>query len=139
MRGEFIDVGGRRLYYYAAGTRGTGVPILLIHGFPTSSRLWHSVARDFPDGHRLVIVDLPGYGRSELGTADATCTAHAEALRGLLDDLGIARACVAGHGTGGGIAQRLAVAAPDRVSHLALIDSAAFGVTTGMVNGGSGS
>ena len=36
MRGEFVDVGGTRLYYYAAGTRGAGEPIVLIHGFRTS-------------------------------------------------------------------------------------------------------
>ncbi len=129
MRGEFIDVGGRRLYYYAAGTRGTGVPLVLVHGFPTSSRLWHSVARDFPDGHRLVILDLPGFGRSEPGPEDATCTTHAEALLACLDDLGIERACLVGHGTGGAVVQRLTVQAPARVSHLALLDSAAFGAT----------
>ena len=128
MRGEFVDVGGRRIYYYAAGSRGTGVPVVLLHGFPTSSRLWHLVARDFPDGHRLVVVDLPGYGRSELGDLDADCTAQAEALLRLLDDLRIPRACLAGHGAGGGVAQRLAVAHPDRVSPLALLDTAAFGV-----------
>lgn len=128
MRGEFIDVGGRRLYYYAGGTRGSGVPTVLVHGFPTSSRLWHSVVRDFPDGHRLIIVDLPGFGRSELGSGEADCASQARALRALLDDLQVERACFAGHGTGGGIVQRLAVDAPARVSHLALLDSNAFGL-----------
>lgn len=128
MRGEFVDIGAQRLYYYAAGTRGQGVPLVLVHGFPTSSRIWHAVARDFPDGHRLVVVDLPGFGRSELGSGEATCSEHAEALRLLLDDLRIDRACLVGHGMGGGIVQRLAVAHAERVSHLALLDSAAFGV-----------
>lgn len=127
MRGEFVDVGGRRLYYYASGTRGDGVPVILLHGFPTSSRLWHAVVRDFPPGHRLVVCDLPGYGRSESGPAALDCAALADAIMGLLDDLRIARACLIGHGIGGGIAQVLAVRAPARVSHLMLIDSAAFG------------
>lgn len=128
MRGEFVDLAGKRLYYYAAGTRGTGVPIVLVHGFPTSSRLWHSVARDFPDGHRLVIVDLPGFGRSEADNGPLDCATHAQALRALLDDLRIDRACLVGHGMGGGVVQRLAVDSPERVSHLALLDSAAFGI-----------
>lgn len=122
-----MDVGGRRLYYYAAGTRGDGVPVILLHGFPTSSRLWHAVVRDFPPGHRLVVCDLPGYGRSEAGPEDLDCAALADAVMGLLDDLRIARACLVGHGIGGGIAQTVAVRAPARVSHLALVDSAAFG------------
>ena len=43
MRGEFLDVGGARLYCYAAGSRGAGEPIVLLHGFPTSSHLWSRV------------------------------------------------------------------------------------------------
>ena len=142
MRGEFVDVGGLRLYYYAAGSkkRSAGVPVVLIHGFPTSSRLWHAVARDFPDGHRLVVLDLPGYGRSDApgnGRPPAanqrgasvrrpTCASHANAVLGAMDQLGIARACVVGHGLGGGVAQAIAVDAPQRVSHLALVSSVAF-------------
>lgn len=129
MRGEFVDVGGMRLYYYAAGTRGAGEPVVLLHGFPTSSRLWHAVARDFTPGHRLVIVDLPGYGRSDPPTpARTSCGAHAAAVLALLDDLGIARAVIVGHGVGGGVAQAFAIQWPDRVAALALVSSAGFGV-----------
>jgi len=128
MRGEFVDVGGSRLYYYAAGSRGAGDPVVLIHGFPTSSRLWHAVTRDFLAGHRLVIVDLPGFGRSDPPTAPADCGTHADAIRALMDDLGIAHAVIVGHGLGGGVAQALAIRWPERVSALALVSSAAFGV-----------
>jgi pimeloyl-ACP methyl ester carboxylesterase len=129
MRGEFVDVGGMRLYYYAAGTRGAGDPVILLHGFPTSSRLWHAVARDFTPGHRLVIVDLPGYGRSDPPTpARTSCGAHAAAILALLDNLGIQRAVMVGHGIGGGVAQAFAIQWPDRLSALALVSSSGFGV-----------
>ena len=129
MRGEFVDVGVTRLYYYAAGTRGVGDPVVLIHGFPTSSRLWHAVVRDFPPGHRLVVVDLPGFGRSEAASgARAGCGAHAAAIHALLDDLIIERAAIVGHGLGGGVAQAFAVQWPTRVSALALVSSAGFGL-----------
>ncbi len=129
MRGEFVDIGGRRLYYYAAGTRGAGDPVVLLHGFPTSSRLWHSVVRDFPDGHRLVVVDLPGYGRSDPCAADeSTVGGHAAALRALLDDLQVERGCLVGHGLGGAVTQAIAVQWPERVSSLGLVSSAGFGV-----------
>jgi pimeloyl-ACP methyl ester carboxylesterase len=127
MRGEFLDLSGARLYYYAAGTRGAGVPVVFLHGFPTSSHLWSDVVPLMPPGHRLVVVDLLGYGRSDRpGSREVDVRSHAERVIELFDELRIQRACVVGHGIGGGIAQSLAVRHPQRVSHLCLIDSVAF-------------
>jgi pimeloyl-ACP methyl ester carboxylesterase len=127
MRGEFLDLSGARLYYYAAGTRGAGVPVVFIHGFPTSGHLWADVISLMPPGHRLVVVDLLGYGRSDRPECRAVdVRGHATRMIELLDELRIERACVVGHGIGGGIAQSLAVRAPERVSHLCLLDSVAF-------------
>lgn len=127
MRGEFVDVGGARLYYYAAGTRGTGEPVLFLHGFPTSSHLWREVVPRMPQGHRVIVVDLLGYGRSDrpLGR-DVSIKGHADRVVSLLDLLGIKYASVVGHDVGGGIAQYLAVRHPTRVARLALVNSVAF-------------
>lgn len=127
MRGEFLDLSGARLYYYAAGTRGAGAPVVFIHGFPTSSHLWSDVVPLMPHGHRLVVLDLLGYGRSDRPLyRGVDIRAHAARIVELLDELRIRRACIVGHGIGGGIAQSLAIRHPERVSHLALIDSVAF-------------
>ena len=127
VRGEFVDVGGVRLYYYAAGTRGAGEPVVFLHGFPTSGHLWREVIEQMPAGHRIVVVDLLGYGRSDPpGGRALTLHAHAQRVVGLLDALGITSACIVGHDLGGGIAQSLALDWPARVSRLALVDSVAF-------------
>ncbi|HEV8499008.1 MAG TPA: alpha/beta fold hydrolase [Gemmatimonadaceae bacterium] len=127
MRGEFLDLGGARIYYYAAGTRGAGVPVVFLHGFPTSSHLWGDVVPLMPRGHRLVVIDLLGYGRSDRPMSHAVdIAAHAERTVALFDELRIERACVVGHGIGGGIAQTVAVRHAVRVSHLCLIDSVAL-------------
>lgn len=127
MRGEFIDVGGVRLYYFAAGTRGAGEPIVLLHGFPTSSHLWSDLVPLLPDGHRVVVVDLLGYGRSDSPIAhDLSIRGHARRVLSLMDALGIDVAALVGHDLGGGIAQALAVDYPNRVSRLCLCDSVAF-------------
>lgn len=127
MRGEFVDVGGVRIYYYAAGVRGGGEPIVFVHGFPTSSHLWGGVVPLVPKGHRVVVVDLLGFGRSDPpGGADLSLRGHAERLVGLLDALRINYATIVGHDMGGGIAQVLAVHHPTRVARLCLIDSIAF-------------
>ena len=127
MRGEFIDLNGARLYYYAAGTRGAGEPVVLIHGFPTSGHLWTEVVPHVPAGHRVVVLDLLGFGRSDRPRArPVTVSAHADRTIQLFDALGIDRACVVGHDAGGGIAQSMAVRYPERVSRLCLVDSVAF-------------
>jgi pimeloyl-ACP methyl ester carboxylesterase len=125
VRGEFVDSDGVRLYYYAAGTRGSGEPVIFIHGFPTTSHLWSPVVPLVPPGHRVVVLDLLGYGRSDPpGTAELSLRAHGNRVVMLLDALGIERAAVVGHDIGGGIAQSLAVNHAARVSRLCLINSA---------------
>src|SRR5512133_480020 len=129
VRGEFLDLSGARLYYYAAGTRGAGVPVVFIHGFPTSSHLWGDVIPHIPAGHRIVVLDLLGFGRSDRPLTRAVdAQAHAARTVELLDELRINRACIVGHGMGGGIAQILGERYSARVSHLCLVDSVGLDV-----------
>jgi len=128
VRGEFLDLDGARIYYYAAGTRGAGNPVVFLHGFPTSGHLWGDVVPLMPQGHRLVVLDLLGFGRSDRPTKHKMdVRAHADRVIAVLDELKIREACVVGHGVGGGIAQSIAVRHPGRVSHVCLVDSVAFG------------
>jgi 2-hydroxymuconate-semialdehyde hydrolase len=129
MRGEFVDVGAARLYYYAAGTRGAGDPLILMHGLFTSSHLWAGVVACLPLGHRTVILDHLGHGRSDPPPrgADLGIAGHAARTVALLDALGVRRACLVGHGLGAEVAQLVAIRHPDRVTRLALINGAALG------------
>lgn len=130
MRGEFVEVGDHRLYYYAAGTRGQGDPIILIHGFPSTSHLWSNLVSLLPAGHRVVVPDLLGCGRSDPGERDdLSIGGHGARMVGLMDALGIARACLVGHHMGACVAIRVAADAPQRVSHLALLHPLAGDVT----------
>ena len=127
MRGEFLDLAGHRLYYYAAGTRGAGEPVLFLHGFPTSSYLWNDVVRLMPEGHRLIVLDQLGFGRSDRPDgASVSVSAHAQRALAVLDALQVPRVCLVGHDLGGAVAQWIAVHAPHRVTHLALISSVGF-------------
>ncbi|MEX2153164.1 MAG: alpha/beta hydrolase [Gemmatimonadaceae bacterium] len=127
MRGEFLDLNGVRLYYYAAGSRGAGEPIVLLHGFPTSGHLWREVVPLLPWGHRVVVLDLLGFGRSDPASSGGVdLRSHADRVVAVLDHLGINFACLVGHDIGGGIAQVVAVRHPHRVSRLCLVSSVAF-------------
>src|SRR5256885_15490995 len=125
MRGEFVDLNGVQLYYYAAGTRGAGEPVVFLHGFATSGHLWSEVVPLVPAGHRAVVVDLLGYGRSDRpGTNDVSVLGHAARLAQLFDALRIERAGLVGHDMGAAVAEAFAIMHPARVSHVCLVSSA---------------
>ncbi len=127
MRGEFVDLDGVRLYCYAFGHRGAGHPIVLVHGSFTSSHLWQDVLPRLPKGHRVLVLDLLGHGRSDPpgtgpGAAGMTVAAHAARLDQLLDVMGVQEVMLVGHGMGAAVAARVAHERPARIAHLMLVN-----------------
>ena len=121
---QLATVDGQEIAYRRAGE---GVPLLLLHGIPTSSRLWDSVAAELAEGFDVLAPDMLGYGESaKPADQDVSMAAQAALVPKLLDALGVDRALVVGHDLGGAVAQLLAVDAPERVSGLVLIDSVSF-------------
>jgi len=121
MRGEFVDLDDTRLYCFASGTRGVGEPIVLIHSAFTSSHLWRDLLPRLPKGHRVLVVDLLGHGRSDHPTgADFSTHAHARRIMALLTVLGVEPACIVGHGVGAAVAASLALQAPEYLTRLLL-------------------
>jgi pimeloyl-ACP methyl ester carboxylesterase len=100
---------------------GDGRPVLLLHGFPDSGRLWrHQVPALAGAGFRVIVPDLRGYGRS--GKPEAVEAYSIPVLAGdviaILDSLGVSSAHVVGHDWGAGLAWALASLAPGKVDHL---------------------
>lgn len=123
MRGEFVDLGGARVYCYAFGSRGAGEPIVLVHGAFTSSHLWQDLLPRLPKGHRVLVLDLLGHGRSDPPRlAQMTLAGHAERLAALLDVMGVSAATLVGHGFGAAISARVAMMHPARVTRLGLVN-----------------
>lgn len=125
MRGEFVELDGDRLYYFAAGTRGQGCPVVFLHGFPTTSHLWQEVVPLVPPGRRVVVMDQLGCGRSVAAPgADLGIPSQARRTLRLLDALRIECASLVTHGIGALIATELARQARGRVSDLLLVNPA---------------
>lgn len=104
---------------------GDGEPILLVHGFPLSGRLWDAVARGLGEGYRIIVPDLRGHGRSR-ATPAATMRDYAEDLAAILDRIGEARPVVlAGMSMGGYVAFEFCRLHPDRVRALVLTNTRA--------------
>jgi pimeloyl-ACP methyl ester carboxylesterase len=122
VRGEFVDCDGVRLHCHAAGTRGRGAPVVLLHGAFTSSHLWEAVVPRLPAGHRVLLVDLAGHGRSDPPPRHAPTVAHHATLVGaLLRVLGVERATLVGHDLGAAVAATLAHTHPEAVAQVVAV------------------
>jgi pimeloyl-ACP methyl ester carboxylesterase len=102
-----------------------GTPIVLLHGFGTSSFLWRDVAPEIAAArHTAIAIDLLGYGESDrpLDT-DFGIAAQVEYLERALTALRVPRADVVGVDLGGAIALRLAATRRERVGHLILVNT----------------
>lgn len=113
-----VETGGVGIEYEVTGE---GRPVILLHGFPDSGRVWrHQVPALVQAGFQVIVPDLRGYGRSDK-------PAEVEAYRrellvgdvlAVLTDAGAERAHVVGHDWGAGLAWATALMAPGRVDHL---------------------
>ncbi|MFZ5817292.1 MAG: alpha/beta fold hydrolase [Bacillota bacterium] len=120
-----VQIGAYSLFCRQWGTEGPVV--VLIHGIPTHSYLWHHVTADLSRNCRVIAVDLLGYGNSSPAPAEElTLPRQAAHILALLDRLGIAQAHFVGHDLGGGIVQILAIHHPERVLSLAITDGVCF-------------
>ena len=114
---DFCCADGGRLRYAAAGR---GEPVLLVHGFGLDRRLWDPQSPALGVRHRVIRPDLRGYGESSLPTGPYS---HADDLLALLAAQGAAPAHVVGLSMGGAVALGLALARPEAVRSLTLVDS----------------
>jgi haloacetate dehalogenase len=106
-------------------TAGEGPPVLLLHGYPQTSLMWHAVAPALAGAHTVVLVDLPGYGRSSApleGPMRYAKRRMAADVAAVMGALGHSRFAVVGHDRGARVGYRLALDAPERVSALAVLD-----------------
>ena len=100
---------------------GEGRPVVLLHGFPDSGRLWrHQVPALADAGFRVIVPDLRGYGASDKpeGVDHYNMLLLAADVGAVLDAEGIHDAHVVGHDWGAALAWVIAAVAPDRVDHL---------------------
>jgi 2-succinyl-6-hydroxy-2,4-cyclohexadiene-1-carboxylate synthase len=101
--------------------RGRGPAVLLLHGFTGSMAAWDALAPLLAERHRVLLVDLPGHGRTHLPDPDlATVERSAADLAALLADLDAVPAGVLGYSLGARVALRLAIAHPEAVGRLVL-------------------
>ena len=121
-----VERDGVRLHTRAGGA---GSPLLLLHGHPQSMAMWHKVLPALMARHRVVLMDLRGYGDSSRPTADAQHRNHSKREMALdaivvMRAHGFERFDVLAHDRGARVAHRLAVDHPQALQRLMLLDIA---------------
>ena len=121
---RYATVQGHRVRYWEAGA---GPAVVLVHGLANSVITWRknveALGRDF----RVIALDLPGHGLSDMPKVRFDLPAGAAFVASFLDEVGVERAHLAGNSMGGAVALELALARPERTVSLTLADSAGLG------------
>ena len=105
---------------------GEGPAVVLIHGLGASWQSWLENIPELARDHRVVAMDLPGFGYSEMPREDISIELYSTWTAELLDALGIESAAVVGNSMGGFVGADLAIRYPARVQRLAVVSAAIF-------------
>jgi len=108
--------------YRDLGPRGAPV-VVLLHGSPGSLQDFTALGEDLAAERRVIVPDLPGFGRSQKRIPDYSAQAHADYLAQLLDSLSIERAHLVGFSMGGAVALEFAEASRSRIASISLISA----------------
>jgi pimeloyl-ACP methyl ester carboxylesterase len=127
-RSRYLVVAGERMRVVERGS--VGPRLLLVHGYASNAQAWRGVIDRLDGRFRMAAIDLVGFGwSSRRPSLPLTGDAYAERLAGVLDTLDWPTAHLAGQSWGGGLAQRLAAAHPDRVDRMVLVATVDPGAT----------
>ena len=118
---RYAEIDGSRICYI---DEGQGPALLMVHGLGGSLSNWAPTIEHFKRSHRVIALDLPGFGKSVGGCCDCTVEGFAGAIRGLLANLGIDKVSIAGNSLGGLITLHLTLDHPDLVENVILVDTA---------------
>lgn len=105
---------------------GSGIPVVLLHGYLESSEVWNGFEKKLTSKFRVISIDLPGHGLSDVYGETHTMEFMATAIKELLDNLDINKACLVGHSLGGYVTLAFLELFPDYLSGYSLFHSQPF-------------
>ncbi|MGH2946309.1 MAG: alpha/beta fold hydrolase [Solirubrobacteraceae bacterium] len=109
-------------------TGGDGPPLLFIHGLGALWQCWLLNMPPFMESHRVVALDLPGFGQSEMPRGEISVRDYARVVDDVCDQLGVESPAVVGNSMGGFVGAELALSFPTRVDRLVLVSAAGLSI-----------
>ena len=127
MESQFVTLqDGLRIHTLVAGAEESP-PLVLLHGYPTSSQLWRHCIPPLADHFRVYAPDLPGYGRSDKPLdVDYDLDFFVRFLLEFYDGLGLEKAGLVAHDVGGMVGLGFAARYPERVTRFVVMDTAPY-------------
>ena len=117
----FADSNGVKIHYAESGT---GPLVVMIHGFPDFWYGWREQMQGLADGYHVVAIDQRGYNLSDKpeGVENYRMENLLADINAIIDDLGVSKVNLVGHDWGGAIAWQFAMAHPDKVERLIILN-----------------
>lgn len=122
---RFANVNGVRLHYLIAGK---GDPVILLHGYAQTSRMWRPLMVELTKSHTVVAPDLRGFGQSSKPNSGYDKKTMAQDVHALAVSLGYRQASIVGHDIGLMVAYAYAAQYPNQVDRIVLMDAFLPGV-----------
>src|SRR5258705_9541814 len=122
---RFAEVNGVRLHYLITGK---GDPVILLHGYAETSRMWRPLMVELAKAHTVIAPDLRGFGQSSKPTGGYDKKTMAQDIHALAKSLGYRRATIVGHDIGLMVAYAYAAQYPTEVDRVVLMDAFLPGV-----------
>lgn len=124
---KFWKHDGMSVHYRDQGNRQDSLPLVLIHGTSSSLHTWEAMVQEMKGKHRLVSLDLPGFGLTgPKANAYYSYAYYAEFLQAFMQHLGLKKVVLVGNSLGGSIAWHMALAKPELVARMVLMDAGGY-------------
>jgi pimeloyl-ACP methyl ester carboxylesterase len=117
---HFLQFRGKRISYESAGK---GNAIVFLHGFIESSKIWSDFISGLQQEFKVIAIDLPGHGDSEVVADIHSMPLMAEVVNAVMTDAGISKAVIVGHSMGGYVSLAFADLYPGKIAGLVLFHS----------------
>ncbi len=127
LRHSYAQVDGVRIHWAERGTPSSQTPLVLLHGLTDSYLTWRPVVEPLARDRLVLMPDLPGCGLSERPDASYSLEWQAQMIAHWLVLLDLRSVDVIGHSYGGGVAQMLLLACPERIRRIVLVAAGGLG------------
>lgn len=127
VNSKFIDIDGMPVHYIIEGKLDDTLPIVLIHGTSASLHTWDTLSNLLKANKKIIRFDLPAFGLTGPNRLNQyNFNFYNQFLDQLLLKLNVTKCIVAGNSLGGSIAWNYAIASPDKVKKLILLDASGY-------------